>query len=192
MPQLVQALRASNPHAFELMIRRYGGRLLATTRRLLQNDEDARDCVQETFLQAFRQIDQFEGRADLATWLHRIAINQALVRLRSQSRWREDSIEDLLPQFDERGCRHEPTWQFHETAEEMLGRHRTRETVLAKISELPDVFRVVLMLRDVEELSTREVAERLAVSENVVKVRLHRARAALKRLLDPLWREANL
>jgi RNA polymerase sigma-70 factor, ECF subfamily len=76
---LVAALREGDAQAFETMIRRYGGRLLATCGRLLADEEDARDCVQEAFLQAFRQIAQFEGRAELGTWLHRIAINQALM-----------------------------------------------------------------------------------------------------------------
>lgn len=186
--RLVAALRAGEPAAFEALIRGYGGRLLAACRRLLPNEDDARDCVQDTFLQAFRHIAQFEGRADLGTWLYRIAINQALMRLRAAAGGQEAAIDDLLPQFDGHGARAvEPVWNFAESVEDALARQKTRELVLAKIAELPEGYRSVLILRDVEELSTREVGERLGLTESTVKVRLHRARAALKRLLEPLW-----
>lgn len=188
---LVDALRAGDALAYTALIRRHGRRLLHAARRLLGSEEDARDCVQETFVQAFRRIGAFEGRADLGTWLHRIAINQALMKLRSRSRHPEASIEELLPEFDRFGCRIEPVWQWSETVDEMLARRQTRELVVDKIAALPEDYRIVLMLRDVEEYDTREVADLLGVSTNVVKVRLHRARAALKRLLEPLFAEAR-
>ncbi len=189
--EILAALRQGAQSGFEALMRRHGGRLLATARRLLQNEEDARDCLQDSFLKVFERIDQFEGRASLATWLHRIVVNTALMKLRARARKAEESIDPLLPDFDERGCRIEPAWNFPETVEEMLAREQIREAVRDKIAALPETYRIVLMLRDIEGLSTAETAALLEVSEGVVKVRLHRARAALKKLLEPLWQEAG-
>ena len=186
---LLKGLRAGDDVAFQAMIRQYGGRLLAVARRLLRHEEDARDCVQETFLQAFRQIEQFEGRAALGTWLHRIAVNQALARLRKRAAGREESVEDLQPAFDAWGTRVEPVWHLERSVDDLLDSATTRRAVREKIDSLPPRYRTVLMLRDIEELSTREVAEVLGDSEGAVKVRLHRARAALRTLLEPHWRE---
>jgi RNA polymerase sigma-70 factor, ECF subfamily len=188
---LIAALRAGDAEAFEDVIMRYGGRLLAVCRHLLGDEEEARDCVQEALLSAFRQIGRFEGRAELGTWLHRIAVNQALMRLRAQASAPEGPIDHLLPRFDDHGGRHEPAWRFEESVEEALGRRQTRALVLAQIALLPEAYRTVLLLRDVEKLTTREVGELLSLGESAVKVRLHRARAALKRLLEPLWQEVN-
>ena len=93
---LVDQLRAGDRQALETLVRRYGGRMLATARRLVGTDDDARDVVQEAFIAAFRAIDTFAGTARLSTWLHRIVINAALMRLRSRRRRREESIDDLL------------------------------------------------------------------------------------------------
>lgn len=184
---LVARLQTGDSEAYAELIRTHGGRLLQVARRLLGSEEDARDCVQETFLQAFRRIDTFEGRSHLGTWLYRIAVNVALMRLRSASARPEAPMEELLPTFDHRGSRVEPALHPVVGVDEIVARRQTGEIVIAKIRELPYDHRVVLVLRDVEELSTREVAELLEVSENVVKVRLHRARVALKRLLAPVF-----
>ena len=165
--------------------------MLATARRLMRDDAAAEDCLQDAFLNAFRSIDRFEGRSSLATWLHRITVNAALMRLRTRKRLGEQPIDALLPEFDENDCRIEPNWQFRETAEQSLERQQVRETVLAKINELPDPYRIVLMLRDIEELSTAEVATLLETSEGAVKTRLHRARSALKKLLEPIWKDTG-
>lgn len=185
---LVDALRQGDEAAYAALIRTHGGRLLVVARQLLRNDEDARDCVQEAFLQAFRRIDGFEGKAALGTWLYRIVINQALSRLRSKSGRREEPIDDLLPTFDEDGIRIEPSWQHEESIDDLLARRTTRDIVRAKIDELPDSYRNVLLLKDIEELETSEVAALLKLNEGAVRVRLHRARSALKKLLEPVWR----
>src|SRR5262245_1483632 len=96
---LVARLRAGDELAFETLVRRHGGRMLATARRLLRDDEAARDALQEAFLSACAAMDRFDGRARLSTWLHRIVINCALMRLRRQRRRQEGSIEELLPRF---------------------------------------------------------------------------------------------
>ena len=126
------------------------------------------------------------------TWLHRIVVNSALMKLRTQRRLNEGSIDELMPAFDGNGCRIEAPWQEIETPERILERAQSSDMVLRAIERLPDDYRIVLMLRDIEELSTRETAELLDCSENAVKVRLHRARAALKGLLEPLLRGEGL
>jgi len=148
----------------------------------------ADDCVQEAFIKAFRNIGGFEGRSSLKTWLHRITVNEALMKLRSVDRRREDPIDDLLPDFDQNHCRIEPPWGGIPTPAELLERKSTRDLVGSKIQELPEDYRIVLQLRDIEEMTTAEVADMVGISESNVKVRLHRARAALKRLLEPILR----
>jgi hypothetical protein len=101
--QLLEGLRRGENGAFETLVRQYGSRLLAVARRLLGNEHDAQDVLQEAFLSAFKAIDQFTGNAKLSTWLHRIVVNAALMKLRGRRRRPEESIEDLLPHLDERG-----------------------------------------------------------------------------------------
>ena len=96
---LLARLRAGDEDAFELVVRTYSGRLLSVTRRILCNDEDARDAVQDALLSAFRSLDRFEGGSLVSTWLHRIAVNAALMKLRTRRRKPEESIEHLLPVY---------------------------------------------------------------------------------------------
>ena len=103
--RVLEGLRRGDDDAFEQVFRRYGGRMLATARRLLGNDEDARDAVQEAMLSAFRAVGRFEGGAQIGTWLHRIVVNAALMRMRSRRRKPEASIEDLLPDYQADGHR---------------------------------------------------------------------------------------
>lgn len=103
--QLMDGLRRDNPESYERLVKTYGGRMLAVARRFTRNEEDARDCVQVAFLQAFQNISGFEQRSSLATWLHRIVVNAALMKLRSRERRPETSIDDLLPEFDGSGMR---------------------------------------------------------------------------------------
>lgn len=190
---LLKGLRAGEQAAYEILVRTYSGRLLAVTRRYLHNDDDARDALQDAFLSAFRSLHTFTEGSLLSTWLHRIVINAALMKLRTRKKRPEDSIEDLLPKFLEDGHREDghrgnPTRPWKEP-EGLLERQETRVVVRACIDRLPETYRTVLLLRDIEELDTEEVAQMLDVSANAVKIRLHRARQALRTLLDPHFRE---
>lgn len=183
--ELLAGLRAGDEHAYEQMVRAYGGRLLAVARRMLRSEEDARDAVQDAFLNAFRSIDRFAGQARLSTWLHRIVVNAALMKLRTRRRKPESSIEDMLPSFREDGHMTDPAEEWRKAPEAEVGRKQMRELVLDKIHELPEAHRNVLLLRDIEELDTEAAAEALEVSVGAVKTRLHRARQALRGLLEP-------
>jgi len=159
---------------------------------MLRDQGLAEDTVQAAFASIFRTLGKFEGRSSLKTWMHRIVANQALMQLRKARRLQETSIDALLPEFDASGCRVEEAWRIVETPEALLAKSQTKGAVLALIDTLPDTYRIVLVLRDIEELSTAEVAEMLELTEANVKVRLHRARAALKKLLEPLLRGQDI
>jgi RNA polymerase sigma-70 factor, ECF subfamily len=180
---LVAALREGQEWAFEALIRTYGGRLLAVARRICGNEEDARDVLQSAYLNAFRSLRSFEGSCQLSTWLHRIVVNVALMRLRSRRRKPEDSIDTLLPAFQEDGHHVEQFSDWAMPADRLLEREDVRARVRNCIAQLPDSYRQVLMLRDIEELPTDAVATMLNATPTAVKVRLHRARQALSTLL---------
>jgi RNA polymerase sigma-70 factor, ECF subfamily len=177
-------LRLGDEDAFAELVRSHSGRLLAAARRLLRNDEDAADAVQEAFMAAFKSIDGFQGAACLSTWLHRIVINAALMKLRGSSRRPEESIEDLLPRFDADGCWATAVHGWGATSDDLLERRETRQMVRRCIDTLPETYRTVLLLRDIEDLDTEEVAETLGITPNAIKIRLHRARQALRTLLE--------
>jgi len=180
-------LKASEPSSFETVVRLYGGRLLVVARQILTSEEDAHDALQDAFITAFKSIGRFEGKSKLSTWLHRVIVNAALMRLRSRKRNREQSIDDLLPTFVEDGHQARPTPEWNQSALAGIQRKETQAAVRACIDQLPDDYRTVLLLRDIQELDTAEVAEQLGITEGNVKVRLHRARQALKTLLEPLF-----
>lgn len=187
--QLLDRLLDGDEAAYEQLVRQYGARMLASALRILENREDAEDAVQEAFRSAFAALNSFRGQSRLGTWLHRIAINAALAIRRARRQESERSLEALLPRFSEDGWPSETPADWNESAAVLLDQQETRERVMSAIGELPDDYREVLMLRDIEQLDTSETAQALRISEANVKVRLHRARQALCTLLDPYFRE---
>jgi RNA polymerase sigma-70 factor (ECF subfamily) len=184
---LLAGLRGGDEAAFAELVGRYSGRLLAVTRRLLNQEQDAQDALQDAFLSAFRGLATFDGNSSLATWLHRIALNAALIKLRTRRRKPEQPIDELLPSYLVDGHRRDPGPAWKALASD-AERAETRELVRRCIAQLPDSYRVVLVLRDIEELDTAAVAEQLGIEAGAVKTRLHRARQALRTLLDPHFR----
>jgi RNA polymerase sigma-70 factor (ECF subfamily) len=182
---LVGRLQRGDEAAFEELVRHHGGRLLSVARRFLGGSEDAQDAVQEAFIRAFKAIHSFEERAQLHTWLHRILVNTALMKLRERRRKPEESIDDLLPTFAADGHQ---TVDSREWSDALLERKETAGLVREAIARLPEPYRVVLVLRDIEERDTAETARILGTTTTVVKVRLHRARQALRTLLDREFR----
>ncbi len=186
--RLIEGLRAGDDSSYEVMVRRYGGRMLAAARRILKNEPDAHDAVQEAFLSVFRSIRNFAGEAALTTWLHRIVINAALMQIRSRRRRCEEPIEPLLPRFDEGG-----NWAqeaYPSVAVDDLQESCERLALVREcINKLPERYRTVLLLRDIEDLDTQHTARLLKITPTAVKVRLHRARQALKTLIE---RQADL
>jgi RNA polymerase sigma-70 factor (ECF subfamily) len=186
---LVRRLKAGDEDAYAAVVRTLGGRMLSVARRFLHDEEAARDAVQDAFLSAFRGIHNFDGEAQLGTWLHRIVVNASLMKLRTRRRKPEQSIEPMLPAFAEDGHHaSRPVTAWTESAEHALLRREARERVRAAIADLPESYRTVLLLRDIEERSTREAADLLGITENALKLRLHRARQALATKLQPMVR----
>jgi RNA polymerase sigma-70 factor (ECF subfamily) len=183
---LIARLRTGDNVAFEELVEHHAAPLLAVTRRILRDEEEARDAVQETFVAAFRGIDAFQSESRVSTWLHRIAVNCALMKLRIRER-RQD-VDALLPVFEDDGHQRHSSVSWAETAEEILQREQSRALVRQCIDQLPESYRVVLVLRDIEQLPADVVAERLEISRDNLKVKLHRARQALRTLLDPHMR----
>lgn len=170
---------------FEVLVRRYNRRLFRIARAIVRDEAEAEDIMQETYVRAFAALGQFQGRSSWATWLTRIAVNEALARLRRRGRFvgREGidgGEDDMESEQAARGVSGGRSIGPEETtsARELSG------FVERAVDDLPDSYRMVFMLREVEELSTIETAACLDISEELVKVRLHRARGELRRLLD--------
>jgi RNA polymerase sigma-70 factor (ECF subfamily) len=186
---LVSRLQRGDDLAYEQLVRAYGGRLLGVARRILHREEDARDAVQDAFVSAFRAVGTFDGGSRLITWLHRITVNASLMKLRRARRRPEVALEELLPVFDADG-QHADVVRDWDHGERAVLRGEARSQVRACIERLPIGYRSVLVLRDVEEMSTEETARALGLAEGAVKTRLHRARQALRALLEPVVRPA--
>ena len=189
---LLARLKRGDDDAFGELVATHAPRLLKVAQRYVGDGAAAEDCVQEAFLAAFRALDRFEGRSTLATWLHRITVNAALQALRRSGARDEVDIEPLLPTFDADGFLDGPTLTAGTDAETLLARSDAQAQVRAAITKLPEPYRNILVLRDIEGLSIRESAQMLDLTETNAKVRLHRARTALKKLLEPLLLEGAL
>jgi RNA polymerase sigma-70 factor, ECF subfamily len=182
-------LRAGDKEAFAVFVRENTGKMLAVARNLLHSEEDAADAVQDAFLSAFRSLDHFQGNSSLATWLHRITINTGLMKLRHRSRHKTCSIDNLLPQFDETGHHRQAIRPWSARADDPASAEETKTLVRACIERLPDGFRTVLVLRDIEGIDTEQTAALLGMNCGAVKTRLHRARLALRTLLEPYMQD---
>ena len=183
----IAALRAKDPEALDCLVREQSHRIYGAVLRLVHDPDEARSLVQETFLQAFRSVGAFRGHSKVSTWIYGIAMNVTRDHLRKKAQQRrvlsERHIGWLQPHFTWRGAHAEryTAWD----PEIMMEKRERRNLVREAIDELPERYRVVLTMRDLQELSTAEVAEVLSISEGSVRVRLHRARNALRRLLAP-------
>ena len=189
--ELIARIRAGDENASETLVRENIGAMLAVARRFLRCEAESADAVQEAFILAFRALDSFEGNSALSSWLHRIVINRCLRRLQGRNRRRTVSLNDLLPGFDEHGRHGRPASPRVSAAEHQLIRSETRAQVRACIERLPASYRTVLVLRDIEELDTDQTAARLGCTPAAVKTRLHRARQALRSLLEPVLRPGD-
>ncbi len=188
---LLEALKRGDERAFTELVRTNTGRMLAVARRILKSDEEAHDATQEAFLQAFRAIGSFQGDALLSTWLHRITVNACLMRLRHRKRHPELAIEELLPTFDDTGHRVESGVEWTDDVAERMESAQLGKVVRDAIDRLPENYRTVIVLRDIEGLSTEESAQALGIRPEAAKMRLHRARQALRTLLEPHFTEEN-
>ena len=174
--EIVERVLEGESALYEIIMRRYNQRLYRAARAILRDDGEAEDVLQDTYVRAYQHLAQFAGRARFSTWLTRIAVHEALARVR-----RRDRLEPIESEDSDKGgfmLQAKDPDPETQTAQAEMG--RLLETA---ILSLPEIHRTVLMLRDVEEMSTEEAAEALDISEENVKVRLHRARAMLRKEL---------
>ena len=178
---------AGDDSAFEAIVRRYQARVYRLACRLT-SDTDAPDVLQETFLQLYRHMGSFRGESQFGTWLYRIASNAALMHRRARARRPAESLDRFLPRFDPQG-RHAATpaeLQVASRADELLDRRLLAEKARDGMARLPDLYRDAFVLRDLEELSTVDVAQLLGVEPATVRQRVHRARLMLRGYLSDL------
>jgi RNA polymerase sigma-70 factor (ECF subfamily) len=182
--ELIARILGGEKELFHELIRPYERMVYLTLFSMVKNEADAEDGAQEAVINAYRHLTAFRGEARFSTWLTTIAINEGRKRLRKAKSAAEESIE-------EEAERHEgdytptPLTDWREIPLERLERREIREALKSAVSELPDIYREVFTLRDLEELNVEETAQALGISANVVKVRLHRARILLQKRLVP-------
>lgn len=176
--QIVTRVLAGETSVFELIMRRHNQRLYRTARAILRDDAQAEDVVQDAYVRAYQHLNQFAGKSQFGGWLLRIAVNEALARVRGRKRYEEASA---LP--EEEGDRMDRFASTTPNPEQQASNSEIRTLLEQSIDALPEPQRTVLVMRDVEEMSTTATAEALGITEENVKVRLHRARAILRRKL---------
>jgi RNA polymerase sigma-70 factor (ECF subfamily) len=177
--EVVRRIVAGDAALFEILMRRHNQRVYRAVRAVLRSDDDAEDVMQQAYINAYKHLGQFAGDAQFSTWLTRIAINEAL-RRRKRARTigeGDDSVTISLVEDDA------PDPEMQASTAEL------RELLEREIAALPESYRLVIMLRDIEGLSTAEAAQSLGLSEDVVKTRLHRGRTMLR---DSLYRRAGV
>jgi RNA polymerase sigma-70 factor, ECF subfamily len=188
---LVERARQGDMAAFEKLVRQYDRQVFRIAQHIVQNREDAEDVVQDAFLKAYEKLDQFQGNSKFYTWLVRIAVNEALMRLRKRRTGRMVSIDEDVE--TEEGSMPRDLADWSPDPEAMYGQSEMADILRRTIQGLPPGFRVVFVLRDVDGLSTEETADTLGLSIPAVKSRLLRARLQLRERLSRYFkkREGN-
>ncbi len=181
---LIARILAGEKELFHELIRPYERMVYLTLLAIVKNETDAEDGAQETVISAYRHLASFRGDAKFSTWLTTIAINEGRKRLRKAKGVAEESIEELAGSH-EGDYTPAPLSDWREIPLEALERKELREALRVAVAELPDIYRQVFTLRDLEELNIEETAQALGITTGAVKVRLHRARMMLQKRLVP-------
>ncbi|HWN37680.1 MAG TPA: RNA polymerase sigma factor [Gammaproteobacteria bacterium] len=179
--ELAARVAAGEPAAFEALMRRHNRTLFRTARAILRDDAEAEDALQEAYLQAYEAIGNYRAEAKLSTWLARIVANEALMRVRKRTR--RAAIVPLQAAASEDEINEIPDDNMDDSPERSAQRSEMRRLLEVEIDALPDDYRVVFVLRAVEELSVEETAEALGIPQATVRTRLFRARSLLREAL---------
>lgn len=188
---LIEKIKGGDFQAFEALVNRYESKVYRLAVRMLRNQQDAEDALQETFLQVYRGLKSFEGRSNFSTWLFRLATNVCLMKIRHRGTEPAGMLplEDFLPQHEE-GV--QPVIQeWPEKPEEILLTKESQEKMMEALDKLPPDYRAVFVLRDIEGFSNAETGEALGISVAAVKSRLHRARIALRGMLAEYFEKSK-
>src|SRR3974390_1205324 len=183
---LVERARQGDSAAFSELVSRYERKIYRMARNSTQNDEDAEDILQDSFLKAFTHLDSFQGQSKFYTWLVRIAVNESLMRLRKRKSDRTVSLDENIETDEEPIVREIAVWD--DNPELRYSQTELRTILDQAIAGLKPIFRTVFILRDVEELSTEEAADALGLSVAAVKSRLLRARLQLREKLTRIFK----
>jgi RNA polymerase sigma-70 factor (ECF subfamily) len=183
---LVAQAREGDTRAFGDLVRRYEGKIFRLANHITQNREDAEDVLQETFMKAYEHLEQFKGDSKFYTWIVRIAVNQALMKLRRRKTDKSVSLDEEIDTGEDTVVREIAAWG--ENPEEQFTREELGEILDGAVQSLEPPYRSVFVLRDVEDLSTEETAEALGLSVPAVKSRLLRARLQLREKLTRLFK----
>jgi RNA polymerase sigma-70 factor (ECF subfamily) len=183
---LVELAKSGDDTAFPELVKRYSRRILRVARNITNHEEDSEDVLQETFMKAYTHLDGFQGNSKFYTWLVRIAMNESLMKLRKRKTGKLVSLDEELNTGEDTIVREIAVWEGN--PEDTYSQEELREILDKTIASLPEGFRTVFMLRDVEELSTEETAEALELSIPAVKSRLLRARLQLREKLTRLFK----
>ena len=183
---LVAKAREGDGAAFSELVNRYQSKIYRLAKHITQNDEDAEDVLQEAFLKAYEHLDGFQGNSRFYTWIVRIAVNEALMKLRKRKGDRTVSLDEPIDSGEETVQREIAVWE--DNPEQRYSREEMQGILDEAVQTLKPDFRTVFMLRDIEELSTEETAETLGISIPAVKSRLLRARLALREKLTRQFR----
>ena len=181
--QLVERARAGDLEAFEELLGCHQQRVMRVVLSILKEPMDTEEVAQDVFLTVFEKIDHFRGDSSFSTWLHRVAVNAALMRRRKSKADRSVPLDDVMPSFDERGHLAVDIADWSQQAGDPVLAREAGEVIEAAVEKLDEMYRTVFGLRDVQGFSTEETAEILVVSVPAVKARLHRARLFLRREL---------
>jgi RNA polymerase sigma-70 factor, ECF subfamily len=184
--KLIAAILAGDIHLYHDLIRPYQRSVYSMSLSYMKNEEDAADVAQETFIKAFRNLWAFRGDAKFSTWLVSIALNEARNRLRRRANIRIDSLDE--PRSEEGAVSPVLLRDWRELPSEVVEREEIRKLLHRAINMLPNTYRQVFLLRDVEEVTVNDTAKILDISTSLVKVRLHRARRMLRRILEPAFK----
>jgi RNA polymerase sigma-70 factor (ECF subfamily) len=183
---LVDKAKAGDQQAFTDLVSRYQRKIYRLAKNITRNDEDAEDVLQEAFLKAYEHLNSFEGHSKFYTWIVRIAVNEALMKLRKRRGDREVSLDEPVALGEEEVKREIAVWE--DNPEQRYSREEMQQILNEAVDGLKEDFRTVFVLRDIEELSTEETAEALKISIPAVKSRLLRARLALREKLTRKFR----
>ncbi len=181
---LIRRILAGEKELFHELIRPYERMVYLTAFSIVKNATDAEDCAQDGIVNAYRHLAKFRAESKFSTWLTTIAVNEARQKLRKAKRAKEDSLDEPIV-GEEEEFTPAPLTDWREIPLESLERKELREALRNAVTRLPDIYREVFTLRDLEELNVAETARALGVNENIVKVRLHRARMMLQKQLVP-------